>query len=101
MGEMVAFDDLSAYLADGDGPGIVVIHEWWGLVAHIKDICDRLAALGFTALAPDLYHGLTATNTEPGDAEKLLMELARDRAIAEVAAAVAELHRRGCAHVGT
>lgn len=41
----------------GKGPGVIVIQEWWGLVDHIKDVCDRLAALGFVALAPDLYGG--------------------------------------------
>ena len=77
MGEAVEFDGISGYLAVGEGPGIVVLHEWWGLVPHIKDVCERFARLGFTALAPDLYHGATASNAEPDDAEKLLMELDR------------------------
>lgn len=101
MGEVVAFDDLTGYLADGRGPGIVVLHEWWGLVPHITDVCDRFAAVGFTAVAPDLYHGATAPNTEPDDAERLLMALDRERAISEVASTVAELRRRGCPKVGT
>ena len=101
MGELVEFDGITGYLADGGGPGLVVIHEWWGLVPHIEDVCDRFARLGFTALAPDLYHGATASNTEPDDAEKLLMELDRHRVVAEVAATVRELRRRGCAKVGT
>ncbi|MBV8949241.1 MAG: dienelactone hydrolase family protein [Actinobacteria bacterium] len=98
---MIEFDGLTAYLANGRGPGIVVLHEWWGLVPHIRDICDRFAALRFTAVAPDLYHGPTAPNTEPDDADRLLTALDRDRAIGEVAATVAELRRRGCAKVGT
>jgi carboxymethylenebutenolidase len=101
VGETVEFDGITGYLADGDGAGIVVLHEWWGLVPHIRDVCDRFAALGFKTIAPDLYHGATATNTQPDDAELLLMQLNRDRAIAEVAATVAELRRRGCAKVGT
>lgn len=101
MGEAVEFDGISGYLVAGDGPGIVVLHEWWGLVPHIEDVCDRFGRLGFTALAPDLYHGATAAETEPDDAEKLLMELDRERAIAEVAATVGELRRRGCVKVGT
>jgi len=64
-------------------------------------VCDRFGGLGFTALAPDLYHGATATDTEPDDAEKLLMKLDREHAIAEVAVTVTELRRRGCANVGT
>jgi carboxymethylenebutenolidase len=101
VGEAVEFDGISGYLAAGGGRGIVVLHEWWGLVPHIKDVCDRFARLGFTALAPDLYHGATASDTEPDDAEKLLMELDRERAIAEVATTVREVRRRGCAKVGT
>jgi carboxymethylenebutenolidase len=66
----------AGYLATppaGKGPGILVIQEWWGLVQHIKNVCDRFAAEGFTALAPDLYHGKTAT--EPDEAGKLFMAL--------------------------
>jgi carboxymethylenebutenolidase len=59
--------------AAGKGPGILVIQEWWGLVNHIKNVCDRFAAEGFSALAPDLYHGQTAS--EPDEAEKLFMAL--------------------------
>ena len=52
---------------------MVVIQEWWGLVGHIKNVCDRFAAEGFSALAPDLYHGQTAS--EPDAAGKLFMAL--------------------------
>ncbi|MCQ4081033.1 dienelactone hydrolase family protein [Streptomyces sp. RB6PN25] len=46
--------------ADGGGPGVIVIQEWWGLTGHIADVADRLAAAGFTALAPDLFGGTVA-----------------------------------------
>ncbi|HOT79924.1 MAG TPA: dienelactone hydrolase family protein, partial [Microthrixaceae bacterium] len=59
--------------AAGGGPGVVVIQEWWGLVPHIEEICDRFAAAGFSALAPDLYHGDSVPNTEPDEAGKLMM----------------------------
>lgn len=59
--------------ASGKGSGVLVIQEWWGLVQHIKNVCDRFAAEGFTALAPDLYHGRTAH--EPDEAGKLFMAL--------------------------
>jgi carboxymethylenebutenolidase len=65
-----------AYLATpqaGKGPGVIVIQEWWGLVGHIKSVADRFAAEGFSALAPDLYHGKTAN--EPDEAGKLFMAL--------------------------
>ncbi len=66
----------AGYLAtpkSGPGPGVLVIQEWWGLVPHIKNVCDRFAAEGFTALAPDMYHGKTAS--EPDGAGKLFMAL--------------------------
>jgi carboxymethylenebutenolidase len=79
-GKMVEFPSngtkTSAYLAvppSGKGPGVLVIQEWWGLVRHIKNVCDRFAAEGFTALAPDMYHGKTAN--EPDGAGKLFMAL--------------------------
>lgn len=77
MGEMVEFRSnggtCGGYLADGKGPGVIVIQEWWGLVDHIKDVADRFAAEGFTALAPDMYHGVQTT--EPDQAGKLLMSM--------------------------
>src|SRR5204863_237118 len=58
-GKMVEFPSnggkTSGYLAtptSGKGPGVLVIQEWWGLVQHIKNVCDRFAAEGFTAPAP-------------------------------------------------
>src|ERR1019366_601202 len=59
--------------ASGSGPGVIVIQEYWGLVAHVKDLADRFAAEGFVALAPDLYGGKVAT--EPDEAGKLMMSL--------------------------
>ncbi|HEX2038992.1 MAG TPA: dienelactone hydrolase family protein [Acidimicrobiales bacterium] len=80
MGEMVEFPSNGAtgqgYLAtpaSGSGPGLVVIQEWWGLVPHIKEVCDRLAAEGFVALAPDLYRG--ETTREPDEAGLLMMAM--------------------------
>ena len=59
--------------ASGKGPGVIVIQEWWGLVPHIKNVADRFAAEGFSALAPDMSHGQTAN--EPDGAGKLFMAL--------------------------
>jgi carboxymethylenebutenolidase len=64
------------YLAiaeNGKGPGVVVMQEWWGLVDHIKDVCDRFAAAGFTALAPDMYDGQKTKS--PDEAGKMMMAL--------------------------
>ncbi len=73
-------------LPAGKGPGVIVIQEWWGLVDHIKDICDRFAAAGYVALAPDLYHGQTTTS--PDEAGKLMMALRIDEAEKELRGAV-------------
>lgn len=59
--------------AGGAGPGVIVIQEWWGLVGHIKAVADRFAAEGFTALAPDFYHG--ERTAEPDEAGSLMMAL--------------------------
>jgi len=101
--ELIEFDDIKAYLSEADGgAAVVVLHEWWGLVPHILDVADRFAAEGFTALAPDLYHGAMAANEEPDLAEKLLMRMQQNsaRAVSEARRAVAELRRRGYAKVG-
>lgn len=71
--------------AGGKGPGLLVIQEWWGLVGHIKKVCDRFAAEGYTALAPDLYHGKAAA--EPDEAGKLMMALDIARAEKDLAGA--------------
>jgi carboxymethylenebutenolidase len=93
MGEIVEFPSngstAQGYLATpepGTGPGVVVIQEWWGLVDHIKDVADRLAAEGFVALVPDLYHG--QTTTEPDEAGKLLMSLNMEQAVKDMSGAV-------------
>jgi len=56
--------------ASKKGPGVLVLHPWWGLNADVKTFCKRLAKEGFVAYAPDLFHGKTAT-TE-ADAEALV-----------------------------
>ncbi len=99
MGSMIEFPSNGStdegYLASpagSSGPGVVVIQEWWGLVDHIKDVCDRLAAEGFVALAPDLYHGKKVS--EPDEAGKLMMALEIDRAAKDMSGAVDEVASR-------
>ncbi|MCA1815286.1 MAG: dienelactone hydrolase family protein [Acidobacteria bacterium] len=70
----------------GRGAGLVVIQEWWGLVPHIKDVCDRFAREGFVALAPDLYHGETAKS--PDEAGKLMMAMSIDEAEKDLRGAI-------------
>lgn len=77
-GRMIEFDSAGVpapgYLATPDaatgvgGPGVVVLHEWWGLTEPFRQVCDRLAAAGFMALAPDLYRGKTTATVEEAEA---------------------------------
>lgn len=81
----------SGYLAtppQGSGPGVLVIQEWWGLDASIKQQADRLAAADFVALAPDLYHGQVAGHDEMDKASHLMQSLPPDRAARDMSGAV-------------
>jgi len=67
---------LGGYLALPDkkeGPGLILLQEWWGINTHIKDLVDRFASAGFVTLAPDLFHGEVATT--PDAAERAMMQL--------------------------
>jgi carboxymethylenebutenolidase len=59
------------------GPATIVLQEWWGLDEHIRSLCDRLAAEGFYALAPDLYRG--ETTTQPSEAQQKMMAMSMDQ----------------------
>lgn len=54
---------------DARGPGVIVLHAWWGLNEDVRAYSDRLAEAGFAVLAPDLYRGPVATTVE--EAERL------------------------------
>jgi carboxymethylenebutenolidase len=73
----------------GRGPGLLVIQEWWGLVDHIRDVCDRFAREGFAALAPDLYRGALAS--DPDQAGRLMLGLEIPRAARDLDGAVKAL----------
>lgn len=57
------FQAYAAIPAAG-GPGVIVLHAWWGLTPFFKRFCDRLAGEGFVAFAPDLYGGGVAHTVE-------------------------------------
>ena len=91
MGTLVEFasngSTAAGYLAapeGGSGPGVIVVQEWWGLDSGIKEMADRLAAAGFVALAPDLYHGELAGHTEMDKAGELMTSLPPDRAARDI-----------------
>src|SRR6202171_5071993 len=83
---------ISAYLAvpeHGSGPGVLVLHAWWGLTDVFKQVCDRLAREGFIALAPDLYHGKTTTSID--EAKQLASEMIKDETSRDLTASVGYL----------
>jgi len=95
MAETVEFKsnghNASGYLAkppSGSGPGVLVIQEWWGLDDDLKKMADKLAAAGFVALAPDLYHGQVAGHTEMDKAAHLMNTMPPDRAARDMSGAV-------------
>lgn len=95
MAEIVEFasngSTASGYLArpeGGRGPGVLVVQEWWGLNPAIKEVADRLAAGGFTALCPDLYHGELAQHDEMDKAAALMTAMPPDRAARDMSGAI-------------
>ena len=110
MGERIEFgsDDstVSGYLAVPEGGadgtiGVLVLQEWWGLVDQITRTCDRFAAVGITALAPDLYGGTAVPLTEPDEAAKHMMALEMGQAATQLSGAVdALLARTGRTTIG-
>ena len=77
-----------AYLATpehGNGAGVLVLHAWWGLTPDFTAICDRLAANGFVAMAPDLYSdGATAETISEAEALRDAFDEAGDETDAVV-----------------
>jgi carboxymethylenebutenolidase len=88
-------DQEGAYLAEPSEPGrggVLVVHDWYGLLPHVRTLCDELAAAGLVALAPDLYAG--RTTTDPEQAEALLQAMDSAKARARLDAATADLRER-------
>jgi carboxymethylenebutenolidase len=83
---------LSLPKGAGTHPGIVVVHEWWGLNDWVKQQADSLAAHGYVALAPDLYKGKVAYDEET--AHQLMSGLVEEEAIATLRAAADFLRSR-------
>lgn len=78
-----------AYLAapQNGGPGVLVLHAWWGLNPVFKSLCDRLAEEGFTALAPDLFQGQISETIEGAEA---LMKSSDDQIVSDTVTAAKE-----------
>jgi carboxymethylenebutenolidase len=91
-------DHEERYLAEPSGPsgsegaGVLVLHDWYGLLPHVRSTCDELAAAGLVAVAPDLYEGRTTLG--PQQAEALMEALDSATVRARVDAATAALRER-------
>ena len=73
----VAYDETR----QGKRPGIVVLHEWWGVTRHVREEARKFAEQGYTAFVADLYAGKVADN--PGDAGALMNALMGDGAVVQ------------------
>ena len=67
---------------------VLLIHEWWGINDHMRDIAGRFANEGYLCIAPDLFRGKTASNTE--EASKLMNELAIEDGIETINESISE-----------
>jgi dienelactone hydrolase len=80
----LAYDD--AVTSKGKPPGILVIHEWWGLNDYIKGRAEQLAKMGYVAFAADIY-GDGETTTDPQKAKELSSKFYGNSLMAERAQA--------------
>ena len=104
-GRMITFDAAGApapgYLATPEAvggagaPGVVVLHEWWGLTEPFRQVCDRLAAAGFIALAPDLYRGKTTAVAEEAAALGAALDQQEEQWRGDVTGALRYLRHNG------
>jgi len=94
--EVEYFTDVFGYLAkpvvNNNYPGVIMIHEWWGLNDHIKRTARELASEGYVVLAVDMYNGEVAAN--PDRARELSSYLDQDKAIQNMKSAVTYLQTR-------
>lgn len=99
-----------AYFKDADGyfagpetgepyPGVVMVHEWWGLNNNVKDVTRELAEEGYMVLAVDLYGGKVAATRE--EAQALRGALDAEEAVANMRAAAQYLKAHGVAKVAS
>lgn len=78
----------------GDGPrsALILIHEWWGVTAHIRDVAGRYAREGFHVTAPDLYAGVTTSDAQ--EAARLMAGLSPEQGLARLAVVLKGLRAR-------
>ena len=89
---------LASPSGDPPWPGVVVCLEGYGMDQWLLRVCERLAAEGYCAIAPDMFHRFGGSDRDVGP--KHFMALTIDEALADIAECVAELKRIGAAKVG-
>lgn len=96
---------LSRPTDPGPWPAVIVLHEWWGLDQHFRELSRRLAKEGFIVLVPDLYDG--SVTSDPDEAARLKTSLDTHRAVEITTAAIPYLQslpfvdeETGCGLVG-
>jgi carboxymethylenebutenolidase len=81
-------ETVSGFLATpstpGRHPGLIAIHEWWGLTPWVKEEAEKFADQGYVVLAVDLYRG--KLTSDPKEAAQFSRELNKDRAIRDLKA---------------
>ena len=78
----------------GEGPGVLVLHAWWGLNDTMRAVCARLAEAGFVAFAADLYHGKVADTIADAETLGKALDTNHLQAKAEIADATRFLSER-------
>ncbi len=78
----------------GKGPGVLVLHAWWGLNDTMKAFCTQLAQSGFVAFAPDLYHGKVADTIADAETLGKALDTNHLQAKADIADATVFLNER-------
>ena len=80
--------DLVRPRGDAKVPGVIVIHEIWGLTPHIEDVARRLAVEGFLAIAPDALSPLGGSPEDPAKARPMMEQLDREATVKNYIAAL-------------
>jgi carboxymethylenebutenolidase len=78
--------------AGSNGAAVILIHEWWGINDHVRDLAARYAEAGYTCIAPDLYRG--KVTRDPEEASRLMHELPVEDGLKTIESAMSEAGRR-------
>lgn len=101
--DVTYYADVTGFEARPDNnenyPGVVLIHEWWGLNDNIKQMATKLAAQGYHVIAVDLYNGEVATT--PEGARELVTSFDQEAGVENMQAAVDYLESQGSERIGS